>query len=147
VRCEQKDITCRSDIEKLMVDFYRLAFNDDRIGYIFTDVAKMDLEEHLPIICDFWESILFGKRDYAARGRNPMEVHRLLAEKEPLRESHFVRWLELFCESVDRLFGGPNAENLKGRAAQIAARMVENLCSGKSFIRIEERGAARLSPE
>lgn len=130
---ERNDILGRDDIDALMKEFYRVAFADPAIGYIFTDIAKMDLEEHLPVIGDFWEGILFGARKYVARGRNPMAIHRQLSDKEPLREEHFIRWLELFRGAVDRLFNGPNAENIKWRAAQIADRMVANICSHSGF--------------
>ena len=56
------DITNRPDIDRLMNAFYSRALTDETIGYIFTDVAKLDLEHHLPIIGDFWESLLFLDR-------------------------------------------------------------------------------------
>ena len=31
---------------------------DEVIGYLFTDVARLDLEEHLPQIGNFWEQVL-----------------------------------------------------------------------------------------
>ena len=55
----KQDIENRKDIDLLMVRFYERAMSDDQIGYIFTDVAKLDLDHHLPIIGDFWETLLF----------------------------------------------------------------------------------------
>lgn len=52
-----KDIGSREDIDRLMVEFYDAAFADESIGYIFTDVAKMDLDEHLPVIGDFGKAL------------------------------------------------------------------------------------------
>ena len=78
-----RDIETRKDIEELMTEFYRKALNDDRIGYIFTDVAGIDMEHHLPIITDFWEMMLFGTINFPAKyGRSPMQVHHALNEKE-----------------------------------------------------------------
>jgi hemoglobin len=54
------DLRDRADIGDLVGEFYRRAFADPLIGPIFTDVAKMDLDHHLPIICDFWETVLFN---------------------------------------------------------------------------------------
>jgi predicted ArsR family transcriptional regulator len=54
------DIAGRADIEALVNEFYTSAFADPLIGHIFTDVAKMDLAHHLPIMCDFWETVLFA---------------------------------------------------------------------------------------
>jgi hemoglobin len=135
------DIETRKDIQALMVDFYDLAFADDMIGYIFTDVAKMDLDEHLPVIVDFWESMILGTGSYQARGRNPMLIHHQLAEKTPLLPEHFERWLELFESSVNKLFIGERAELIKHRASSIAERMVANIC------RVHEIDANRQTGE
>ena len=121
----KKDIENRSDIDLLMRNFYARAMNDDVIGYIFTDVAKLDLDHHLPIIGDFWETMLFRTGDYGRHGRNPLMVHGELNEKTPLLPEHFERWLEIFGESVDELFDGNAADFIKMRAGQIANRMME----------------------
>ena len=119
----KRDIENRDDIDRLMVRFYSAALADDQIGYIFTDVAKLDLEEHLPIIGDFWETILFQTGAYSKYGRTPLMVHGELADKTPLLFDHFLRWLELFEACVDAEFEGGNADFLKSRAHQIANRM------------------------
>lgn len=122
-----RDLTTRVDIDQLMRVFYERALADDVIGYIFTDVAHLDLESHLPIIGDFWETMLFRTGDYAARGRNPMEVHRKLHLKSAFKPQHFSRWLELFSACVDAEFTGPRADFIKLRANAIALRFQENL--------------------
>jgi hemoglobin len=117
------DIENRADIDLLMTEFYSTAMVDGTIGYIFTDVAKLDLDHHLPIIGDFWETMLFQAGSYSRHGRNPMIVHAELNEKTPLKPLHFARWLEIFTETIDRLFAGERAQILKFRAAMIADRM------------------------
>jgi hemoglobin len=119
----KKDIENRKDIDRLMQRFYERAIHDDMIGYIFTDVAKLDLEHHLPIIGDFWETILFQTGIYAKHGRNPLMVHGELALKTPLLPEHFQRWLTIFRETTDQLFEGDRADFLKMRAVAIASRM------------------------
>lgn len=118
----KKDIETREDIDLLMRAFYSRAMSDEVIGYIFTDVAKLDLDHHLPIISDFWESLLFGTGAYQQHGRNPLMVHRDLHQKSPLLAKHFGRWLEIFGECVDGLFTGERADYAKMRAGAIAAR-------------------------
>ena len=54
------DINDRTDIERLVRAFYARALDDTMIGYLFTDVANLDLEAHVPVISDFWETILLG---------------------------------------------------------------------------------------
>jgi hemoglobin len=109
----------------LMTEFYSTAMVDGTIGYIFTDVAKLDLGHHLPIIGDFWDTLLFQAGKYSEHGRNPLMVHAELNEKTPLKPLHFARWLEIFTETIDRLFAGERAEFLKFRAEMIAKRMLD----------------------
>lgn len=117
------DIETRADIDDLMKRFYERATNDEIIGYIFTDVVKLDLEKHLPIIGDFWESLLLGGKNYQQHGRNPLQVHAEINEKTPLEPKHFRRWLEIFDETVDEMFAGTRADFAKSRAEAIANRM------------------------
>ncbi|HEX8288789.1 MAG TPA: group III truncated hemoglobin [Pyrinomonadaceae bacterium] len=125
----KKDIETRADIDDLMNRFYARAISDETIGYIFTDVAELDLERHLPVIGDFWETLLFGTGDYQRHGRNPLQIHAVLHQKSPLTTKHFRRWLEIFRETVDETFGGTRADFIKLRAEAIANRM-QNFVSG-----------------
>lgn len=120
-----RDIEDRNDIDLLMLRFYSRVMADDLIGYIFTDVAKLDLDRHLPVIGDFWETIIFQTGVYTRHGRNPLQVHGELNEKEPLLPEHFRRWLEIFTQITDELFAGEKADFIKVRAAAIAERMMQ----------------------
>ena len=115
-----KDIETRADLEALLREFYERLLADETINYIFIDVAKMDLEEHLPIITNFWELSLFHTGDYR---NNPMKIHMDLNKKEKLTEAHFSTWLDYFYSTVDSMFSGPNAEKIKTRALSIATVM------------------------
>ena len=119
----KKDIESRADIDALLEAFYEKATSDEVIGFIFTDVAKLDLARHLPIIGDFWETLLFGKNAYQKHGRNPLRIHAELNLKTPLRHEHFRRWLHIFRETVDEYFAGERAEFAVSRAEAIANRM------------------------
>lgn len=115
-----KDIETRADLELLLKEFYTKLLKDESIGYIFTDVAKIDLEHHLPILADFWEQTLFHRGGYR---NNTMQVHLDLNAKEKLTEEHFYTWLNHFYYTTNRLFAGPNAEKAKTRALSIATIM------------------------
>lgn len=143
------DIETRTDIDLLMRVFYERALADEVIGYIFSDVAQLDLERHLPIIGDFWESLLFGTAAYSEHKRNPLAIHKELHLKEPLTAGHFERWLRIFSVSVDEEFAGERAEVLKTRANAIALRMQTFLKDGEAPpIRPVGIGAAnQLHPE
>ena len=70
--------------------FYGQALEDPLIGFIFTDVAKLDLDAHVPKITSFWETILLGAQTYRGGAFRP---HAALHRQVPLRSGHFVRWL------------------------------------------------------
>jgi len=115
-----KDIESRADLEVFTRKFYNSLLEDNRVSYIFTDVAKIDLEEHLPKITDFWELSIFHTGPYH---NNPMHVHMQLNDKEQLTNAHFDIWLMHFNTTVDDLFVGGNAEKIKTRALSIATIM------------------------
>lgn len=112
------DIATRADIERLTRAFYEKALADTMIGYLFTDVAQLDLEAHLPDITDFWETILLGGEAY--RG-GAFAVHAQLHARSPLRGGHFNRWLTLWTQTVDELFAGERADEAKRHATRVAA--------------------------
>ncbi|MDV6168260.1 group III truncated hemoglobin [Flavobacterium sp. DG1-102-2] len=115
-----KDIESRADLEVFTRAFYNHLLADERVSYIFTDVAKINLEEHLPKITDFWELSIFHTGPYH---NNPMHVHMELNDKEQLTAAHFDVWLGHFNKTVDELFVGSNAEKIKTRAVSIATIM------------------------
>ena len=82
----KKDIAIREDIELLMNTFYSRLLSDENINYIFTDVARINMQTHMPILADFWESILLNKNIYY---NNTMKIHMDLNEKTPLTKLHF----------------------------------------------------------
>jgi hemoglobin len=112
-----RDIETRDDCERLVRAFYGRALADAMIGYLFTDVAKMDVEAHIPVIASFWETILLGARSYGGGAFRP---HAELHAKSSLRRAHFQRWLVLWEETVDELFAGPRAELAKAHAHRVA---------------------------
>ena len=116
----KNDILNREDLFLLMTDFYKKLLKDDTINYIFTDVAKINLEHHLPVLVDFWDSILFQTGTYQ---KNAMQPHLDLHQKSPLTKHHFETWLRYFKETVDELFTGDNAFIIKERATSIATVM------------------------
>jgi hemoglobin len=109
-----KDIETREDLELLLAEFYKIAPGDTEIGHHFDGV---NLENHLPVIVDFWEKILFGSQVYFG---NPVEIHLKIHEKSPMSLEHFRRWVNIFSDTIDKNFAGKQAENAKLRAKMIA---------------------------
>jgi hemoglobin len=120
------DIETRDDCERLVRAFYGRALVDPIIGFLFTDVAKLDLEHHVPRITDFWDTILLGSRSYGGGAFRPhVELH----FKVPLTRGHFDRWLYLWTLTVDELFAGERAELAKSHAIRVAAAFESRLRS------------------
>lgn len=114
------DIKNRADIETLVNAFYEKIKTDAKIGYFFNDVAKVNWEEHLPKMYDFWENILFSTANFNG---NPIVKHEELHKKSKMNREHFNHWNKLFIISVDELFAGEKAEEIKQRAVNISAVM------------------------
>lgn len=114
------DIRSRADLEQLVKTFYERLLSDPLMSPIFNDVAQINLEEHLPVLVDFWDSVLFYSAKYKG---NAMAPHIRLHEKFPLEQQHFKRWLAFFNLSVDEHFEGEKAQLAKDRANSIALLM------------------------
>ncbi len=118
------DIETRADCEALVRAFYSQALEDAVIGFIFTDVAQLDLEHHLPRITRFWETVLLGAHSYGGGAFRP---HLELNLAVPLRRGHFERWLWLWEGTVDERFAGPVAEEAKRHATRVANAFYERI--------------------
>lgn len=114
------DIQTRADLEQVMAQFYSRLLSDDRISYIFTDVAQIDLQTHLPKIVDFWEVVVLQSGQYR---KNVLQIHLDLHAQTRLKPEHFQIWLGHLNKTVDEQFSGANAENLKTRALSVATVM------------------------
>jgi hemoglobin len=116
----KKDISSREDLQQLVSKFYEKLLADDSINYLFTDVAKVNLDHHLPVLVDFWDNILFQSDTYR---KNAIQPHIILHQQSQLQPQHFETWLRYFNESVDELFEGEKAFLAKERALSIATVM------------------------
>ena len=117
---EKKDIENREDLEKMLEAFYKKAFKDDLISHFFIEVVPLNLETHIPLITDFWESVLFDRRGYR---KNVMEIHLDISKKSKIEKAHLDRWVKIFSETVDEMFEGAKASLAKQRAMSIATMM------------------------
>ena len=122
----KKDIQNRDDIIKLVDAFYIKVKADDLLGNIFTDVVHVNWETHLPRMYDFWENILFYTGNFDG---NPMITHRELSAKCEIKRSHYKHWNSLFNKTVDDLFKGDKADEIKQRAMNISKAMTEKALS------------------
>jgi hemoglobin len=97
--------------------FYSDVAQDDVLGPMFNDVARVNWSEHLPKLTAFWCRLLLGQPGYAG---SPLRAHQLIHAKRAFTAAHFERWLELFHDAVDLGWTGPNAEKAKAFAIRVA---------------------------
>jgi hemoglobin len=136
------DIDTRADCEQLVRSFYGRALTDPVIGWLFTDVAKLDLEAHVPQITSFWETMLLDVASYNGR---PFRPHLELNSKTPIKRGHFERWLFLWHKTVDELFIGERAELAKTHATRVANAFHERLrASERDRVDPDRHGPAEL---
>ncbi len=115
-----KDITNRNDIEIVVKSFYKTAMIDEEIGFFFTKIANVNWDTHIPTICDFWETLLFGHMVYKG---NPMLKHFALDKKHKMEVRHFDRWIQIWKANIGKLYHGPIAEQAIKKGEQIAILM------------------------
>ncbi len=106
------DIQNKEDIKILVDQFYNKVNNDKLLSPVFNDISKVNWDEHLPLMYDFWTNILLGISAYKG---NALEKHLKL----PAAKEHFDRWLKLFFETLDENFTGKIANEAKASAVRI----------------------------
>ena len=131
---EKNDITTRKDIERMVHAFYDKVKTDKTIGFIFNDIVKTNWDHHLPVMIDFWETILLDNVLYT---KNAMSVHYEVNRVVPFEDSYFTRWLQLFDETVEELFTGTRATLAKTRARSIAQVMQFKMQQENNGLRIK----------
>lgn len=113
----KSDIASKDDVHRLVRLFYEKATIDPVIGHFFTTVLKLDWEKHIPLITNFWHSLLFGSGSYSG---NPMDAHVQLNKLSPLQKKHFDQWVKLWTETIHENFDGSKAEEAIARGGNIA---------------------------
>lgn len=107
------DIENIDDIIVLVDRFYDKVNADPLLSPVFNEIAKVNWEEHLPVMYSFWSAVLFDTNTYKGQ---PFTSHIDL----PIDTEHFQRWLELFKQTVDENFEGEKAREAKEKAESIA---------------------------
>lgn len=125
----RRDIDGPAAVSEMVRRFYREVAQDDVLGPMFNDVARVDWAEHIPKLTAFWSRALFAEPGYDG---NPFRAHQLIHDRRPFTDEHFDRWLDLFFETVDSGWAGPNAERAKAFAGKVARVHRQQLVSRPS---------------
>ena len=111
------DIRYRDDIDFLIRHFYLKLSNDVLLKTYFSGFDAEKKERFIKGVTDFWENIILYTGDYNG---NPMEVHSMLHQKQPMTELHFKHWNELFSQTLESFFDGPKVDIMKKEAQKIS---------------------------
>ena len=115
------NINSRDNIHFIITNFYNKLIKDKETSLFFQDfIEQNNLEQHINIITDFWEDILFNSNKYS---NNVLQKHLKINENIQFSKNHFNTWLTYFTETIDHNFTGLNAELMKNRAQSIATVM------------------------
>lgn len=115
-----KDIENQMDLYLLVDEFYKKLLSDQSIAYIFTDVVKIKIEEHLHILVTFWSQVILGTGGYK---NNLTQIHLDIDKKEYLSTELFTIWINHFNKTVNENFEGLNAEMIKTQALNLSTIM------------------------
>jgi hemoglobin len=107
----------KEHIKKLVSNFYQKVQKDEVLGPIFNDVAKVDWNHHIPLICQFWNSVMLKTNEYHG---NAYRKHLILGEQVKLTEAHFARWLMIFKEEAFKHLPVLEAQSITMKAQMIA---------------------------
>lgn len=108
----------------LVKNFYAKVDQDPLLGPIFNEVAKVNWDDHIPKIAQFWNSVMLGARGYKG---NPMLKHLELNKKVKLKPEHFEHWLRLFTQEAESALPKESAALITQRAHMIADNIQKRL--------------------
>ena len=117
----KKDIENIDDVKLLIDSFYKKVVKDETIGYFFNEVVKLDWDKHIPVMYQFWDTVLFGSMSYKG---SPIMKHIEMDKKSKLERHHFEQWVRLWKQTVDELFAGTKAEEAKERVTMMQELML-----------------------
>lgn len=111
------DLDSPEQIAEMVRRFYADVAQDDLLGPMFHEVARVDWSEHLPKLTAFWSRALLGLPGYDG---NPFRAHLLVHQQRAFTPAHFDRWLTLFHETLDLGWTGPNTQRAREIADNVA---------------------------
>ena len=116
------DVQTQEDIYKIVDEFYKKLFADERISYIFTKIIPVHekLEEHLQILVTFWSQAILGTGGYY---NNLTQMHLDVDMKSHLTKELLEIWLHHFETAINENFEGFNCERMKNMAHNLSTIM------------------------
>ena len=111
------DLDTPEQIADMVRRFYATVNTDDIVGPVFNDIARVDWDRHLPKLAAFWSRVLLGISGYSG---NPFAAHARVHHQVPFTAAHFERWLDLFSDTLESGWVGPNVDRALALAHNVA---------------------------
>jgi len=112
-----RDLDHPDQIAEMVRRFYADVAQDDLLGPMFNNVARVDWSEHLPKLTAFWCRALLDIPGYSG---NPFRAHSRVHAQQSFTPAHFERWLCLFQDTVELGWDGPKATRALDLASAVA---------------------------
>lgn len=112
-----RDLDDPTEIAEMVRRFYWDVAQDDLLGPMFNNVARVNWAEHLPKLTAFWCRALLSIPGYEG---NPYRSHQQIHDIRPFTRAHFERWLDMFFETLDLGWAGPRVDAAKALATKVA---------------------------
>ncbi len=121
------DIHTLKDLRRLVGTFYQRVRADELLAPVFAARIPADhWPAHLDTITRFWAAAVLNQP--AGYRGNPGAKHLPL----PIEAAHFTRWLALFGQTVDELFAGDKAEEIKVRAGRMGEMFQAKIAAART---------------
>ena len=119
MQLNKHDIIDKTDITELVDQFYTKVLENEILKPHF---KGLDFASHKPKMVHFWSFVLLNEPGYTT---NVFDKHKHLH----IDKTHFAEWLRLFNQTVDDLFDGEKANDVKSRATVLAWTFGEKMSS------------------
>lgn len=101
-----------------MTSFYEKAIHDQELAPFFIDEIGDDLTdedwiEHIELLADFWLAKMLDEDTYYG---NFVGAH---VKMPHIKRESYAKWLELFSQTADEVYGADIAELFKKKAVQL----------------------------
>jgi hemoglobin len=102
------------NIRRMVHTFYDGVRHDEVLGPVFDKALSHGWDAHLPRMVEFWSTVLLGTHTFQS---NVYGKHMAL---QGIEKDHFVRWLNLFGNTVGRIYAREQADEILLIAQRIA---------------------------
>ncbi len=118
-----RDLDTAEEINEMVIRQYVDVVQDEHLEPYFNFAPGfIDWQAHIRSVTDYWCHVLLYAPGYEI---DVLEAHRPLHETDPFTPEIFDRWLQIFHNTIDDGWTGPNADQAKKRSTGMAWAMAQ----------------------